>query len=114
MNGTSADAHLRLYSNASQRPEREVWVACLDVALKDALRPLNKSDIEGSIGWWQQHAADVWVRSKSNDFIEVCELAGFDPEFVHKSYIFGRITYKNLSGKSPLLAKIAKSMAAAT
>lgn len=69
-------------------PERHIWQEVLVRALMDAMG-------RDSLDKMQAHN---WLTTPSRDFNEVCSLAGFDPSFIRKSYVTGRISYASLSG----------------
>lgn len=69
-------------------PERQLWQGVLVRALMDAM---GRDNLD------RMHAHN-WLTTPSRDFNEICSLAGFEPSFIRKSYISGRISYATLSG----------------
>ena len=65
-------------SNQAPTPEQILWVSVLSKAAHDAI---YTSD------WLEARNAIRWFKSKDADFLEVCELAGFNPH-----YVFWRMT----------------------
>jgi glutamate-1-semialdehyde aminotransferase len=59
--------------------QQAMWRAVIVQALMDAASQSKKPEAEIS-----RREAMVWLRGKSADFKEVCENAGFDPEFVRE------------------------------
>ena len=64
----------RTDSNQPKTPEQELWISVLSKAAHDAI---YTSD------WLEARNAIAWFKSKSLDFHEVCELAGFNPRYVY-------------------------------
>ena len=60
-------------SNQPQTPEEYLWVCVLSKAAHDAI---YTSD------WLESRKAIAWFKSNSEDFQEVCRLAGFNPAYV--------------------------------
>ena len=60
-------------SNQPQTPEGYLWVSVLSKAAHDAI---YTSD------WLEARKAIAWFKSNSEDFQEVCRLAGFNPAYV--------------------------------
>ena len=63
----------RTESNQPQTPEEYLWVCVLSKAAHDAI---YTSD------WLEARKAIAWFKSNSEDFQEVCKLAGFNPEYI--------------------------------
>ena len=60
-------------SNQPKTPEQDLWVSVLSKAAHDAI---YTSD------WFEARKAIAWFKSNSEDFQEVCKLAGFNPAYV--------------------------------
>ena len=60
-------------SNQPQTPEGCLWISVLSKAAHDAI---YTSD------WLESRKAIAWFKSNSEDFQEVCRLAGFNPAYV--------------------------------
>jgi hypothetical protein len=66
-------------------PERRMWAAVLETAVRDTLRPMPE-DEPGSyrnVTRWRQDRAYI----KTADFSDICLLAGFEAEYVRKHVI---------------------------
>ena len=63
----------RTESNQPKTPEQDLWISVLSKAAHDAI---YTSD------WFEARKAIAWFKSNSNDFKEVCKLAGFNPQYV--------------------------------
>jgi len=61
------------------RGETAVWVAVITQALMDAL---SKSQNSEALHF--KHEATTWLTSNSQNFIMVCTLAGFDPNYIRR------------------------------
>lgn len=59
--------------------EKAMWVAVITQAMMDALSRSNKSEDS-----YQRHEAIQWLTGGSKDFRTVCQLAGFDPDYIRK------------------------------
>jgi len=62
-------------SNQPKTPEQDLWTSVLSKAAHDAIF---------SSDWLEARKAIAWFKSNSEDFKEVCELAGIDPDYVHQ------------------------------
>ena len=60
-------------SNQPKTPEQDLWMSVLSKAAHDAI---YTSD------WFEARKAIAWFKSNSEDFQEVCKLAGFNPAYV--------------------------------
>jgi len=60
-------------SNQDRTPEQQLWISVLTKAADDAI---YTSD------WLEARKAIAWFRAKGNHFKEVCELAGYNPDYV--------------------------------
>ena len=60
-------------SNQPQTPEEYLWVCVLSKAAHDAI---YTSD------WLEARKAIAWFRSNNKEFKEVCQYAGFNPDYV--------------------------------
>lgn len=66
-------------------PERKLWAAVLETAVRDALRPMPKDEpgsCKNTVNWRQDRA---YVRTGA--FSEVCLLAGLETEYVRRNVI---------------------------
>jgi hypothetical protein len=61
------------------RGEKAVWVAVITQAMQDALSRSQKSEAK-----LHKHEAMQWLTGNSKDFIDVCLLAGLDPDYVRR------------------------------
>jgi hypothetical protein len=71
----------------SESAEQDLWQAVLLQAVKDAVTPGAYSEADRRA----HHEAKAWLERGGEDFREVCNLAGFDPEHVRDCYLGGRI-----------------------
>ena len=79
-------------------PEQKMWQSVVVKAALDATsNPSSSSD-----DYIAQKNADVWLRTGSRDFKEVCSLAGLDPDFIREAYIGGRINADLLRSKEAM------------
>jgi len=60
-------------SNQASTPEQYLWMSVLSKAAHDAI---YTSD------WLEARRAIAWFKSNNQDFREVCQLAGFNPDYV--------------------------------
>ena len=60
-------------SNQSRTPEQQLWISVLTKAADDAI---YTSD------WLEARKAIAWFRSNNKEFKEVCQYAGFNPDYV--------------------------------
>jgi len=60
-------------SNQPKTPEQDLWTSVLSKAAHDAIF---------SSDWLEARKAIAWFKSNSTDFKEVCEMAGYDPNYV--------------------------------
>ena len=60
-------------SNQSRTPEQQLWISVLTKAADDAI---YTSD------WLESRKAIAWFRAKGDHFKEVCQYAGFNPDYV--------------------------------
>jgi len=63
----------RTESNQPRTPEKDLWISVLSKAAHDAIYTSE---------WVESKKAIKWFRSQSQDFKEVCEMAGYDAEYV--------------------------------
>lgn len=68
-------------------PEQLLFQSVVIKALTDATAP----DPSAAEDRRAKDSADKWLRGFGRDFREICGLAGFDAEFVHESYVAGRV-----------------------
>lgn len=74
MDGTSA-------AGSNQDPERQLWCAVLDRALKDALG--NPGGVSGAFAQRRTVVeAQIWFQENGLDFRRACEAAGFEPDLL--------------------------------
>ena len=67
-----------LWSREGKNPIRELWVAVLTRAIHDAF---------GQNDYTEARRALAWLKGRSQDFREVCEYAGRNPDYVYKKLI---------------------------
>ena len=70
-------------TNDQALPERKLWAAVLETAVRDALRPMPKDEpgsYKNTVNWRQDRA---YVRTGS--FTHLCLLAGLEAEYVRKN-----------------------------
>ena len=60
-------------SNQPKTSEQDLWISVLSKAAHDAV---YTSD------WLEARKAIAWFKSNSDDFQEVCKLAGLNPDYV--------------------------------
>ena len=65
--------HERTESNQPRTPEQQLWVSVLTKAADGAIYTTD---------WLEARKAIAWFKSKNKDFKEVCELAGYNPDYV--------------------------------
>ena len=65
----------RTESNQPQTAEQVLWISVLSKAAHDAI---YTSD------WLEARKAIAWFKSKNKDFKEVCQLAGYNPQYVYE------------------------------
>lgn len=75
-----------------ENPERAIWQEVILQAFQDALRPYCR-DSEARRA---KHEADIWLRAGGKDFRHVCQMAGFDDDFIRDAYRGGRIKLENI------------------
>lgn len=63
-------------------PERRLWAAVLETAVRDALRPMPKDEPGSYVNGanWRKDRAYV----KTTEFGDVCSLAGLEVEYVRR------------------------------
>jgi len=61
-------------SNLPATPEQQLWISVVSKAAHDAI---HCSD------WREARLAMSWFKKNSKDFKEVCEYAGYNPEYVY-------------------------------
>ena len=76
--------------------ELTLWQTVLIHGIKDALEGQIREVVT-----YDHRRADAWIRDFRHDFRLVCNLAGFDPEFVRDAYISGRISLERLMASEP-------------
>ena len=62
----------------TKEPEEQLWTAVLTRAVQDVF---STSD------WLATRAAIAWFKNRSNDFKDVCELAGRNPQYVYSKVL---------------------------
>jgi len=62
-------------SNQPRTPEQDLWTSVVSKAAHDAIYTTD---------WLEARKAIAWFKSKSEDFEEVCELAGLNHEYVYR------------------------------
>lgn len=70
-------------------PERRLWAAVLEAAVRDAVRPMPEDEpgsYKNSINWRQDRA---YV--KTGAFAQLCLLAGIEPEYV-RNHVLSKMT----------------------
>ena len=74
---------------------RRLFGAVLICGIRDALSDTPRANVyEG--GWQVQRDAAVnWIVRDTKDFREVCDMAGFDPDFIRDAFMSGKITKKS-------------------
>ena len=60
-------------SNQPRTPEKDLWISVLSKAAHDAIYTSE---------WTESKNAIKWFRSGSQDFKQVCEMAGYDADYV--------------------------------
>ncbi len=65
--------------NENQIPEQSLWRAVITQALSDCASNSNKKELR-----YEKAKALAWIHSDSADFLEVCEYAGFEPDYIKK------------------------------
>ena len=60
-------------SNQPRTPEKDLWISVLSKAAHDAVYTSE---------WTESKRAIKWFRSESQDFKQVCEMAGYDADYV--------------------------------
>jgi hypothetical protein len=63
----------------SVRGESALWVAVITQAMMDALSRSGNPE-----AMYHKHEATEWLTGNGKDFVEVCLLAGFDPDYVRR------------------------------
>ena len=67
-------------------PEQDLWVAVIAQNFTDGTRDLPKKT-KKYVPWLNDYKnARVWLESYSQDFIQVCFLAGVDPSWVKREW----------------------------
>lgn len=75
---------------------RKLWGSVLLRALQDALTPDKKLSVGGSgTSFADRRAAKKWIGTQ--DFYDVCRLAGFEPEFILLHFNNGRIMFEDIA-----------------
>ena len=66
-------------------PERRLWAAVLETAVRDTLRPMPEDELGSyaNVVRWRQDRAYI----KTADFSDICSLAGLEAEYVRKHVI---------------------------
>lgn len=70
---------------------RHLWTEVLTLGLREASGYITGPIAENRSVIEQQ--AKTWLRSR--DFVTVCDLAGFDPDFLRDAYEAGKFTREN-------------------
>lgn len=70
-----------------ENPERALWQTVIMQALQDAIRPYCHDGETRKA----KREADIWLRYPSRHFSQVCQMAGFDDDFIRDAYVSGRI-----------------------
>ena len=60
-------------SNQPRTPEKDLWISVLSKAAHDAIYTSE---------WTESKRAIKWFRSESQDFKQVCEMAGYEADYV--------------------------------
>ena len=66
----------RTEADSFRTPEQQLWISVLSKAAHDAIF---------SSDWREARMAITWFKDKKKDFQKVCELAGYNHEYVHES-----------------------------
>ena len=67
-------------------PERTLWLAVLDQALSDAYGTSAGRGVGGELSAVLKQHARAWFWGNGDDFKQVCDLAGIDPQTIrHKA-----------------------------
>lgn len=61
-------------------PEQRLWKAVLCQLLYDALSHFENKNTSK----YEKQAAENWFKYKTKNFVDVCNYAGFDADYVHK------------------------------
>ena len=61
-------------------PEQKLWRAVLCQILYDALSDFENKCISKN----EKESAERWLTFKTKDFVDVCENAGFDPDYIQQ------------------------------
>jgi len=83
-------------------PEQTLWQS---VVVKTALDATSNPEPSSKDYFAQKlikRDADAWMRAGCDDFKEVCNLAGLDPDFIQQAYIGGRINADLLRSKEAM------------
>ena len=77
-------------------PERDLWQTVILQAMHDALRVEvnSKDDVMA------QRSACSWFERGGKDFNLVCQLAGFDADFIRDAYLKKRIRPMDVAPKT--------------
>jgi hypothetical protein len=75
-----------------ENPERALWQTVILQAMQDACRPYC-ADGEARKA---KREADLWLRYSGKNFRQVCQMAGFDDDFIRDAYTGGRIKTEHL------------------
>ena len=71
---------------------RRLFGAVLICGIRDALSDTPRASAHEG-GWQiQRDAAVNWIVRDTKDFREVCDMAGFDPDFIRDAFMSGKIT----------------------
>ena len=77
--------------------ERALWAAVVYQAALDATREFPPSLPES-----ERHEcrkARIWFEQGGSDFRQVCDLAGYDPDWLREKFLSGLITQDGLKGR---------------
>lgn len=90
-------------------PEKRLWQEVIIRAVLDALWTGAEFDKNGrrKQAAIARDKAAAWFEGNSEDYREVCDRAGFDPDFLRKAFMEGRIdlaSLKSMEAASELAA----------
>ena len=82
-------------------PERALWQEVVLRAFLDATNDFNpRGNSEGARA--KRHAT-FWISHGGTDYYRVCNLAGFDPDFMREAFLAGRVDAAMLRSASKAL-----------
>ena len=71
---------------------RRLFGAVLIRGIRDALSDTPRASVHEGTRLLEKDAATNWIVRNTKDFREVCDMAGFDPDFVRDAFMSGKIT----------------------